>query len=407
MQPKTLTLPNEHVFTGEIVHSSRARDIASFKGKNVIVLGIGNTAADITPALVQHGAGEVYFSHRRGAKIISPVDAKGLPTDLMLSTGMAPITWFMQKYCLGFYGWVMDQALVKNFTDAWGAPAKEWNLEGPSLKHGQHVVVCSTDLVPSIKSGRVSSVPGIKRIAGPRSVEFDDGQVVENIDAIIMCIGYQDDLSLLDEAIEFAPAEKGAPRLPKLYMNMFPPKYHDSFAYLSLTHLLGPQIPGRELVGLALPQIWVGRSSLPSVEVMNEWIVKHQSWIRGRIANATPNGNGYQEVDNGDWSYFMHESAGTGLYEVCLLFFLQSQILEKGWKWLTEMQYIGWGAKAWGLWWKDRELYRAVSNFPISTYTFRLFDMRKRKPYNGAREAVLEAYKDIVESQKLEGKKTK
>lgn len=318
MRPKTLTLPNQDVFQGSIEHSSRARNIASFKGKNVVVLGIGNTAADTTTALVQHGAGKIYFSHRRGAKIISPTDVKtGIPTDVMLSTGILPVTWFMQKYCLGLYSWVMDQAVIKNFTDAWGSPCAAWGLEGPSLKYGQHVIVCSTELVPSIKSGRVLSVPGIKRIAGPRSVEFDDGQVAEDIDSIIMCIGYDDDLSLLDAAVEFAPAEKGAPRLPNLYMNMFPPKYHDSFAYLSLTHLLGPQIPGRELVGLALPQIWAGRSPLPAMDVMNEWIAKHQAWVRGRISNATPNGNGYQEIDNGDWSYFMHEAAGTGLYEVC------------------------------------------------------------------------------------------
>lgn len=48
-----------------------------------------------------------------------------------------------------------------------------------------------------------------------------------------------------------------------------------------------------------------------------------------------------------------------------------------------------------------------MSNLPISTYTYRLFDMGKRKPYKGAREAVIGAYRDLVDFQKLEGKKTK
>lgn len=384
VKPKSLSLLGQEAFKGEILHSSQARDLSAFKDQNVIVLGIGNTAADNANALVKHGANSVWFSHRRGAKILNPTDPKtGVPTDVMLTTSLLPITWFLQKYCPSAYGWMMDSAIAQNFKDSWGENKLDWGLaQSPSLGDGQHVVVCSQDLVPNIKTGKIRSVPGIKRITGSRSVEFDDGSIAENIDAIILCIGYTDDMNVLREAIEFTSPQNGSPELPNLYMNIFPPSYADSFAHISLTHLLGPQIPGRVLAAMAVPQIWAKRSLLPSESSMKSWILSHQSWIRKRIAKAGPNGNGYQEVDNGEWSYFLHDAAGTGLYE-----------------------YVGWGQKAWGLWWNDRELYHAVANLPICAYSFRVFDMGKRKPWEGARQALIDAYAELVELQKGAGKK--
>ncbi|KAL5377267.1 hypothetical protein DPSP01_009928 [Paraphaeosphaeria sporulosa] len=374
VKPKALTLPGQESFKGRILHSSQGRDLSAFKNQNVVVLGIGNTAADVANALVQHSAGKIYFSHRRGARVLRPSDAKtGIPSDVMLTTGLVPLTWFLQKHCPSVYGWMMDSAVAQNFKENWGANDPAWGLaQSPSMGDGQHVVVCTQDLVPNIQAGRILSVPGIKRITGGSTVEFDDGRTATDVDAIILCIGYTDDMDLVTEAIDMTAAEGDSPALPNMYMNIFPPTYADSFAHISLTHLLGPQIPGRVLAALALPQIWANRSPLPPTSEMRTWISRHQSWLRTRIAKAGPNGNGYQEVDNGEWSRFLHDAAGTGLYE-----------------------HVGWGWKAWGLWWRDRELYRAVSGLPICAFTYRLFETGKRGVWNGAREAVLEAWKDL------------
>lgn len=386
VKPKSLILPRQEEFKGKILHSCQARDLSAFKGQNVVVLGIGNTAADTANVLVTHGAGKVWLSHRRGAKILNPTDPKtGVPTDVLLTTSLVPITWFLQKHCSSIYGWMMDSAIAQSFKDSWGENKLDWGLaQSPSLGDGQHVVVCSQDLVPNIKAGRIRSVPGIKSITGSSSVEFDDGVVAEDVDAVILCIGYADDMDMLREAISFAPARNSAPELPNLYMNIFPPAYADSFAHISLTHLLGPQIPGRVLATMAVPQIWAQRSPLPSVPVMTSWIATHQSWVRKRIDKAGPNGNGYQEVDNGAWSYFLHEAAGTGLYD-----------------------HVGWGWKAWGLWLRDRELYRAIANMPVCAYSYRVFDLGKRRPWEGARQALIDAYEELLELKRCARKNNK
>ncbi|KAJ4299281.1 hypothetical protein N0V90_004525 [Kalmusia sp. IMI 367209] len=384
LSPKRVSFNGQEQFTGRIIHSQDVRDLPAFKSQNVLVLGIGNTAADVANALVQHEAGKVYLSHRRGGKIFKPSDAKtGVPTDTGLTTALAPITWWLQANCPSVYGKIMDGAMAANFKENWGINKPEWGLaDSPSITHGQHVIVCSQDLVPNIQAGKISSVPGIKRLFGPKSVELDDGRVVEDVDVIIACIGYDDDMSLLSEAVDFVPAPGDAPPFPSLYMNTFPPRYADSFAHLSLTHLNGPQIPGRELAAMAVAQIWAGNSKLPPASTMNAWISNHQDWLYKHIQKS-PNGN-RGDISNRDWSYFVHEAAGTGLYE-----------------------YVGWGRKAWGLWWRDRELYTAVANLPICTYTFRLFDMGKRRVWDGARGAVIEAYAELERLKKGEDRKMK
>ena len=45
------TFPNQHTFTGTILHSSDYRDVTDFKNKCVLVVGLGNSAADIAVEL--------------------------------------------------------------------------------------------------------------------------------------------------------------------------------------------------------------------------------------------------------------------------------------------------------------------------------------------------------------------
>ena len=48
----------------------------------------------------------------------------------------------------------------------------------------------SADLADNLKDGSVKSVMGIQEITGPKTVMLTDGTVLEDIDAIIFCSGY-------------------------------------------------------------------------------------------------------------------------------------------------------------------------------------------------------------------------
>ncbi len=52
-------LPGRDAFAGRVLHSSQYRNASAFQGQRVLVVGSGNSAAEIALDLVQHGAGDV------------------------------------------------------------------------------------------------------------------------------------------------------------------------------------------------------------------------------------------------------------------------------------------------------------------------------------------------------------
>jgi dimethylaniline monooxygenase (N-oxide forming) len=264
------------------------------------------------------------------------------------------------------FGMMMDSTVDSSFKENWGENKAAWGFaNAPSLRDGWHTIVCNGDLIPLVKEGKIASTPGIKRLIGPKSVELSDGSVIEDVDTIITSIGYIDDMEMLSDALSFVDAPGDAAPLPNLYMGIFPPECADSLAILSNVHLNGPQIPGRELAAMAVGQIWAGNSPLPSRANMDAWVSKHQRWLGKRIARAYGLHRG--EVISQEWMNFVHDSAGTGLY-----------------------QRLGWGWEAWKLWWTDPELYKALAHGPGSPHAFRLFETGKRSTWPNARQAILD-----------------
>lgn len=68
--PKIPTFAGRELFQGEIVHTQAFKRPSNFEGKTVVVLGLGNNAADISVALLGH-ASKIYLAHRRGANLVS------------------------------------------------------------------------------------------------------------------------------------------------------------------------------------------------------------------------------------------------------------------------------------------------------------------------------------------------
>jgi putative flavoprotein involved in K+ transport len=70
--------PGREGFEGELVHSKSYRNAEPYRDRDVLVVGTGNTGAEIALDLVQRGAGRVRVSVRTPPNIV-PRDAAGLP----------------------------------------------------------------------------------------------------------------------------------------------------------------------------------------------------------------------------------------------------------------------------------------------------------------------------------------
>ena len=71
-------------FGGKIIHSQAFKRPADFLGMKVLVVGLGNSAADISSELVGH-ADEVFVSHRHGQNVVSSAILSG-PYHLKIQT---------------------------------------------------------------------------------------------------------------------------------------------------------------------------------------------------------------------------------------------------------------------------------------------------------------------------------
>ncbi|VDP27196.1 unnamed protein product [Heligmosomoides polygyrus] len=93
-EPLHPQLRDIHKFKGRVMHAYDYRDVKGFEGKNVFLLGIGNSALDIAVDLAKV-AKSVTISTRRGTWIFNKVAAGGMPYD----------TLYMTRY----YNWMMDK----------------------------------------------------------------------------------------------------------------------------------------------------------------------------------------------------------------------------------------------------------------------------------------------------------
>lgn len=228
-------------------------------------------------------------------------------------------------------------------------------------------MIVNDDLVRLLREGRIKSTHGVKRICGPRSLEMDDGTRLEDVDAIIACTGYGTSFGISSSVLSYSQTSPDSTPLPNLYRNIFPIEHADSMAFVSYLIIMESATLTRELAGMAVAQIWAGKSHLPSREDMDRTVCEQHDWfVRKSKREPLPLYEGI--VDPHLWSIFVNDAAGTGINE-----------------------YFGWTLK--GLWFTLSEplLYFRMTWGTNTPHMYRLFDTGKRKVWGDARDAILRA----------------
>ena len=76
--PQQPTWPAQDSYTGQLIHSADYRNARPYIGKRVLVIGIGNSGAEIAADLAEQGAAFVAIGIRTQPPIV-PRDAFGMP----------------------------------------------------------------------------------------------------------------------------------------------------------------------------------------------------------------------------------------------------------------------------------------------------------------------------------------
>jgi cation diffusion facilitator CzcD-associated flavoprotein CzcO len=172
--------PGMSDYTGELLHSSTYRNGDHWKGQRVLVVGAGNSGAEIALDLVERGASVDLCI--RGKLHVTLRDTFGMPTPLP--------TILLTKLPLG-----LADAIAGTLLNLTVGDLSRWGIEAPDvgplrdiLQRGR-VPVIDVGTLARIKSGEITVRKGIERFV-PDGVIFVDGQR-HAYHAVVLATGFR------------------------------------------------------------------------------------------------------------------------------------------------------------------------------------------------------------------------
>ncbi|KAJ0302779.1 hypothetical protein COL5a_004600 [Colletotrichum fioriniae] len=365
-KPSRPKIEGMEIFKGFVEHSMTFKNPEVLAGKRVMVLGFGNTAADMATELAPL-ASQVYLSHRHGAVIV-PRWVKGKPVDHVRTYRKYVILNLMNRYTPGLWEKTMNSVISKLEHEIFDLKP-EWGFDpAPSITNQRPLV--NDELIPCLENGSIISTPGIARVIDDKTVETTDGKRYE-VDAILLCTGFTVDYSVVGPHADPCRAtttdwEKsdgytGRP-LPRLYQNIFSLDHPRSLAFIGHLSFMNPAFFMFDLATMAVAQLWKGASAFPSAAEMEKQVNDQHAWVLelSKKGPVTPS-----IVKASEWMEWVDKVIGTGLPE-----------------------HLGYNLNGWSFWIRDRQFCNMLMDGLLSPHAYRLFP-GKRKAWPGAREAII------------------
>jgi len=199
-QPLIPEWPGLKSFPGKVLHSSEYKNGSEFKGKNVLVVGFGNSGGEIAVDLFEHSA-KPGIAVRSAVNVI-PRELAGIP---ILSIGIVQNSW---------PAWVADAVNAPILRMVIGDITK-YGLRklpyGPATQISQdkRIPLIDVGTMKLIREGHVKVYPGVEDVSENR-IQFEGGKEAE-FDAMILATGYRPRVNDFLKDAESAFDEEGTP----------------------------------------------------------------------------------------------------------------------------------------------------------------------------------------------------
>ncbi|GMV41939.1 MAG: monooxygenase [Myxococcales bacterium] len=199
--PKQPEWPGQETFGGALLHSSAYRDGAPWRDRRVMVVGAGNSGAEIALDLWEHGARPLLCV--RGPVRVVARDPLGIPAQVTsLALSRLPVR--------------LADRIGASLTRRVTGDLSRWGLVEPEVgpvsqvRQLGRIPLIDVGTVALIKQGAIPVVPGIRAFL-PDGVETVDGRR-HLVDAVVLATGYRAALDgFLDGAAELCD-DRGYPR---------------------------------------------------------------------------------------------------------------------------------------------------------------------------------------------------
>jgi putative flavoprotein involved in K+ transport len=189
-------------YSREVTHSSDFINARPYRGRDVLVVGAGNSAADIAVQLADGGAGRIWLAVRTPPHLVRRAMGP-IPSDL-----------FME-----LFDWVpanrIDPVMARFARLMWGGDLSPYGFHTPPLglkatiEQRDRIPTLADELVDAVRAGRIEVIAAVAAFASDR-VTLADGSTVQP-DTVIAATGFSTDLDGLVGHLGILE-EDGAPR---------------------------------------------------------------------------------------------------------------------------------------------------------------------------------------------------
>jgi putative flavoprotein involved in K+ transport len=207
-------------FTGEVVLAPDYRNGRPYAGRDVLVVGTGNTGTEIATDLAEHGATRVWLSVRTPPHIV-PRTRLGWPAQ-----GTGILVHRLPPRVVDRLGAVLAVVQEPDLT-AYGMPKPAADVYSRALRG--RIPVQDVGIVEAIRAGRVEPVAAVVSCDGPEVVLADGSRI--RPDAVLVATGYRPNLEPLvghlgvlgDGGLPVANGAEEPPGAPGLWFTGFRP----------------------------------------------------------------------------------------------------------------------------------------------------------------------------------------
>jgi hypothetical protein len=272
--------PGSDDFKGEQLHALDFGVGRDFEDKNVLVVGMGNSAMDIATD-VSHFAARTLLSVRRGSWVI-PKRLLGKPADQVI-----------RPWAAVHVPWQIRQPIAQTLLKLTVGRPEDVGLPKPDGGLFQSHPTISDTIVSRIVHGEITPKPGIETLETD-GVRFTDG-TREAVDAIVWCTGYRVAIPFL--APELVGDDPQTLRLYKRILHFD----HDDLFFIGLMQSTGSAFPILERQSQLLAEHLTGRWAPPDRAAMEA-----DAELRERKARARWGDHGRPTM-RVDFDGYMHE----------------------------------------------------------------------------------------------------
>ncbi|XP_075038588.1 dimethylaniline monooxygenase [N-oxide-forming] 2-like [Mixophyes fleayi] len=254
------TLPGIEKFKGQVIRCQEYKRPIGFDGKRVLIIGMGNTGVDISTELSTR-ASQVYLSTRKGIWVIQRLGKGGLPYDLFFLQRFK--NWIQNLVPAPVSRWMIKKYMNNQFNH------QLYDIEPEGIEWREPLV--NEELPSRILSGSIIIKSEVTTFT-ETSAHFADGSVVNDLDVVILAIGYDYSFPFLDQSIVKKDESKGS-----FYKKIIPLDIEKpTLAFIAFVLPVGPSGVVAELQSRWATRLFKGLHNLPNAEKIKEEMLKDE-----------------------------------------------------------------------------------------------------------------------------------